>query len=701
MAVQRVAAERIRNVALIGHGGAGKTSLAEAMLFVSGSTSRLGSVDQGTAATDYDPEEVRRHISIQAAVAAVEWEGHRLNVVDTPGYFDFAAEVVGSLRVVEGAVLVLSAPQGVEVGSEQVWAMAEHPYEGGRPVARLCFVNKMDRENASFGRTFDQLHQLYGTRVVAVQIPMGEAEHFQGIIDLVEMKAYRVSPKGFGEEPSDIPAEWQEQAATWRDRLVEAVAATDDELTAKFLEEQPIEPEEMRRALRHAVHQGTLTPVACGSATRGAGVRRFMRLLVDLLPSPEDAGDVVLLDAKSGEVVRHRARADGPLYALVFKTISDPYVGRLNLFRVYSGAIRSDSSVYNPQRGRDERIGQLFVPRGKEQLAVEELGPGEIGSVAKLQETGTGDTLTARDAQLRLPGIRFPEPVLTMAVHPKSRGDEDKISSGLARLAEEDPSVRVEKSGETGQILISGMGELHLEVMTSRLQKKFGVEVELVPPRVPYRETIRSTQKAEGKYKKQTGGRGQYGHVFLELAPLEPGKGFEFVDRIFGGAVPRQYIPAVEKGVRETCAEGVLAGYPVVDIQVALYDGSYHPVDSSEMAFKIAASMAFKKAFMEANPVLLEPILSVEVEVPEAAMGDVIAELNKKRGRILGMEARDSLRVIRAQAPMAEMFRFAVDLRSITQGRGRFKTEFDHYEEVPAPIAQQVIEAAQKERQGA
>lgn len=688
----------LRNVALVGHGGSGKTTLAEAMLFLSGATSRLGSVDQGTATTDYDPEEVRRKVSIQAALAVCDWGSHRLNVIDTPGYFDFAGEVVGALRVVEGAVVVLAAPQGVEVGSEQVWEMADRPYEGGKSLPRLCFVNKMDRENASFSRTFDQLRRLYGTRVVAVQIPMGEAERFEGFIDLIEMKAYRAGKEFGAEQAQEIPEAWQGQAREWRDQLVEAVAATDDELTAKFLEEQPITPEELARALRAAVRGGALVPVALGSAGRGIGVRRLLTLMVELLPSPVDAGAVMARETKGGGSVEKAPSADGPLAALVFKTISDPYVGRLNLFRVYSGTIQSDSTVFNAQKGREERVGQLFIPRGKEQIQVDALGAGEIGAVAKLQETATGDTLTTKDAGLVLPGIQFPEPVLTMAVVPKKRGDEEKISTGLARVAEEDPTLRVEKSTETGQLLLSGLGELQLEIVVSRLQKKFGVEVELTQPKVPYRETIRSTQRAEGRYVKQTGGRGQYGVVFLEISPLAPGQGLEFVDKIFGGAVPKQYIPAVEKGFRETCQEGVLAGYPVVDVQCTLYDGKYHPVDSSELAFKIAASMAFKKAFMEANPVLLEPILLVEVTVPEEQMGDVIADLNKKRGRIIGMEARDGMRVVKAHAPMAEMFRFAVDLRSITGGRGRFKAVFDHYEEVPPPIAEQVIAAAQKER---
>ena len=691
----------VRNVALVGHGGSGKTSLAEAILFTSGAISRLGSVDQGTATTDYDPEEIRRKVSIQATLATCRWREHRVNLVDTPGYFDFVGEVVAALRVADAALVVVAAPQGVEVGCEQVWELADRPFPGGAALPRAVFVNKMDRENASFSRTFDQLRSLYGQKVVAVAIPMGEADQYRGYVDLLEMKACPVrSP--FGEEaPQEIPAPWQDAAARWRDQLVEAVAATDDELTARFLEEQPITGQELKEALRRAVAQGALVPVTCGSALRGSGVRLLLDLMVDALPSPLDRPVPRGEDTRSGQAVERPADPQGPLTVYVFKTMADPYVGRLSLFRVYSGTLRSDSVVYNASRRREERIGQLFVPRGKEQLPVDELGPGELGAVTKLQETGTGDTLTSRDAPVRLAAAEFPHPVLTMAVVPKGKGDEDKISSGLARIAEEDPTVKVEKNAETKQILLSGMGELHLEVITSRLRQKFGVEVELVAPKVPYRETIRSTQRAEGKYKKQTGGRGQYGHVFLEISPLEPGKGFEFTEKIFGGAVPKQYIPAVEKGVRETCAEGVLAGFPVVDVHVTLYDGSYHPVDSSELAFKVASSMAFKKAFMEANPVLLEPILLVEVLVPEAYMGDVIAELNKKRGRILGMEARDGLRLVRAHAPMAEMFRFAVDLRSITGGRGRFTTRFDHYEEVPPHIAEAIIAEARAQREAA
>ena len=696
-----LAPSAIRTVALIGHGGAGKTSLAEALLFTAGGLPRLGSVDAGTATTDYDAEEIRRKISINVSPVTCNWRQHRLYVLDTPGYLDFVGEVVASLRVSDGAVVVYAAPQGVEVGSEQAWALADRPYADGAPLPRLAFVNKMDRENASFRRTLEQLRGLYGQRVVPVAMPMGAAEEYRGYVDLLAMKAYPVGGS-FGDGPAEeVPAPWAAEAATWREQMVEAVAATDDELTAKFLEDQPLSEEELRVALRRAVLAGSLVPVACGSALKGSGVRFLMDLVVDLLPSPLDVPPARGEDGRNGQAVERPPQPDAPLAALVFKTMADPYVGRLTLFRVYSGVVRSDSVVYNATRRREERVGQLFVPRGKEQMPVPALGPGELGAVAKLQETGTGDTLTAREAPVRLVPASFPEPTLTMAVVPKGRSDEEKISASLARLAEEDPTVRVDKNSETKQVLLSGMGELHLEVITSRLHHKFGVDVELVEPKVPYRETIRASQRAEGKYKKQTGGRGQYGHVFLELAPLQAGAGVEFAEKIFGGAVPKQYIPAVEKGVRETCAEGVLAGYPVVDVLVTLYDGSFHPVDSSELAFKIAASMAFKKAFLEANPVLLEPVLAVEVTVPEAYMGDVIAELNKKRGRILGMEAQGDWRVVRAHAPMAEMFRFAIDLRALTGGRGRFATRFDHYEEVPAHIAEPIIQAARAQREAA
>jgi len=674
--------DRLRNVAVVGHAGVGKTSLVERLLLEGGVITRMGRVENGSTVSDWTEEEVKRHISIQTSVAPVEWGGAKINLLDTPGYFDFVGEVKSALRVAEAALCVVCAASGVEVGTEHVWE-----YAAERDLPRIVFINKMDRENANFDQTMAQLRDTFGhPGLVPIHLPMGNAADFRGIIDLIRMQAF-VTGK---EEPEPIPSQWEAQAQEWREQLVEAVAATDDELIAKYLEGEALSAEEIEGALHKGARQGDIVPVLVGSALNGAGARALLDGLVRLVPSPEEAGPVTANGA-GGEEVALQPREGEPAAALVWKTIVDPYVGRLSLFRVYSGTVSSDSTLYNMAKGEEERLGQLFVIRGKEQVPVPRLGPGEIGAVAKLQRTGTGDTLTAPARKVRLEGPVFPEPTLRLAVRPRNKGDEEKISAGLTRLAEEDPTLVFEKDPQTGEFLIAGTGETHLDVMSSRLQGKFGVQVDLVPPKIPYRETIRGRAKVEGKHKKQTGGRGQYGHVWLELEPLPLGQGFEFVDKIFGGAVPRNFIPAVEKGVRETMAEGVLAGYPVVDVRVTLFDGSYHSVDSSEMAFKIAASMAFKKGFMEAQPVLLEPVLNVEVRVPEAYMGDVIGDLNKKRGKILGMEPEGKVQVVRAQVPMAEMTRYAVDLRSMTQGRGSFTTSFSHYEELPPHLAEEVI----------
>lgn len=678
-------AEFLRNVALMAHGGAGKTSLAEAMLFASKATSRLGRVDDGTSIMDYDPEEVRRQISINTSLAPIEWKNHKVNILDTPGYFDFAGDVVAAARVADSALIVVCASSGVEVGTEKAW-----DYADAEQLPRTVFINKMDRENANFDRVVEQLRDFFGPQVVPVQLPIGSAETFSGIVDLTKMKAFDKTGKTM-----DIPADMQDAVEAARDALMEAVSVTDDELMMKYLEGEPLTDDEIVKALRIGTQSGDVIPVLCGSASQNIGIDLLLDHLVGCAPSP--VGREVPGTLKDEEVTV--SSSDNALCALVFKTMADPYVGKLTLFRVFSGTIKSDSTVFNSRTGRDERIGQLFVIKGKEQIAVSELGAGDIGAVAKLQDVTTNDTLTSKDRPVKLVPIAFPSPSMTMAVAPKAQGDEDKIGSGLARLSEEDPTFKVEKSFETGQTLISGMGDLHLEIMCNRLKSKFGVEVELTTPMVPYREAIRGRAKVEGKHKKQSGGRGQYGHVWLELEPAAPDQEerLVFVDAIFGGAVPRQYIPAVEKGLWEILDEGVLAGYPVEKIKVTLFDGSYHAVDSSEMAFKIATHMAFKKGFMEANPILLEPIMNVEVRVPEAFMGDVMGDMNKRRGRILGMEPDGKHQVIKAQVPMAEMFRYAIDLRSMTQGRGSFGMKFSHYEEVPAQIAEQIVAERRKE----
>lgn len=682
--------EFLRNVALVGHGGAGKTSLAEAMLFVTKGINRLGRVDDGTTVMDYDPEETRRQISINTSLAPAEWKNHKVNILDTPGYFDFVGDVTAALTVADAGLLVVCASSGVEVGTEKGWGYLE---EVGLP--RAVFVNKMDRENASFNRVVAELRDHFGPKLVPVQLPIGEAESFSGIIDLMKMKAFVKDGDSFKEAP--IPGDLEAAVEAAREELIEAASVADDELMMKYLEGESLTDQELEHAVSLGTQKGDVVPILCGSSQSTFGVSALLDHIVQVMPSPANR-TITGTGADGSEVTI--STNDSDLSALVYKTMADPYVGKLTLFRVFSGTIRSDSSAYNVRTGQNERIGQLFLIAGKDQVPVSKIGPGDLGAVSKLQDTTTNDTLSSKDKKVSIKPIAFPKPVMTMAIQPKAKGDEDKIGSGLARLSEEDPTFTVEKSIHTGQNLVSGMGDLHLEVMCSRLHKKFGVEVELDTPVVPYRETIRGTSDVEGKHKKQSGGRGQFGHVFLKLSPGDPEHEdrLEFIDDIFGGAVPRNFIPAVEKGLREILDDGPLAGYPVENVRVSLYDGSYHAVDSSEMAFKIAASMAFKKGFLEANPVLLEPIMNVEITVPEAFMGDVMGDMNKKRGRILGMEPKGGMQVIRTQVPMAEMFKYAIDLRSMTQGRGSFTSEFSHYEEVPMNIAEQIIAESKKKK---
>lgn len=680
--------EFLRNVALLGHGGTGKTSLAEAMLFVAKAINRLGRVDDGTTVMDFDPEETRRQISINTALAPAEWKNHKINILDTPGYFDFVGDVIAALTVADSALVVVCASSGVEVGTEKSWTYLED-----RGMPRTVFVNKMDRENANFGKVVEQLRSFFGPKLVPVQLPIGEADSFRGIVDLVAMKAYIKDGDSIKEAP--IPEDMQAQVEAAREEMIEAASVADEDLMMKYLEGEALTDAEIEQAVRLGTQTGELVPILCGSAQSTLGISLLNDHIVQCMPSP--ANRTVSGTNAQGEEITISA-SNPELAALVYKTMADPYVGKLTLFRVFSGTMRSDSTCFNVRTGRDERVGQLFLIKGKEQIPVSKIGPGDLGAVAKLQETTTNDTLTTKEAKISVKPVEFPKPNMTLAIQPKSKGDEDKIASALGRLSEEDPTIRVERRTDTGQNLIHGMGDVHIEILTSRLQKKFGVEVELSTPVVPYRETIRGRAKAEGKHKKQTGGRGQYGHVWLEISPADPDAEdrLVFVDDIFGGAVPRNYIPAVEKGLREILDDGPLAGYPVEGVRVSLFDGSYHPVDSSEMAFKIAAGLAFRKGFLDANPVLLEPIMNVEITVPEAFMGDVMGDLNKKRGRILGMEPRGGLQVIKAQVPMAEMFKYAIDLRSMTQGRGSFTSEFSHYEEVPAQIAEQVIAESKK-----
>lgn len=682
--------ERIRNVAVVGHGGVGKTSVVEALLFCAGAVERLGRVDDGTATTDFDPEEVRRKITIYAATAPLEWRDHKVNVVDTPGYPDFVGEAYGALRVADAALFVVDALSGVQVQTEKLWKVADR-----QGLPRLMFVNRLDRENAQFVRAVEGLQARFGTHVVPLQVPLGTDGAVHGVVDLISMRAYRYQD-GRPQEV-ELPEDAREEAQRWREKLVEVAAESSDALLEQYLESGELSEEDLRRGLRAGVASGRVVPVLCGVAVQVLGARELLDALVELGPSPADRPPEVSLEGES-----LHPDPTGPLAALVFKTTADPYVGRLSFFRVYSGSLRSDSQVYNATKERSERVGQLYQLRGKQQIPVGEVTAGDIGVVAKLSETQTNDTLCSKDHPARLRPVEFPKPAIAMTVEPKSKQDEDKLGQALARLAEEDPTLHVEHDPESKKTILSGLGESHLEIVADRLRRKFHVEVQLGQPHVPYRETIRRKATAEGRYVKQTGGRGQYGVCTIEIEPLARGAGYEFVDKIFGGAIPQQFRPSVDKGVRKAMEEGVLAGYPVVDVRVTLVDGKTHPVDSSDIAFQIAGSLAFKKAAEQAGVVLLEPIMNVAVTVPDDLVGDVIGDLNGKRGRIQGMEPNgDGTTTVRAQVPMAEMLRYASDLRSITGGRGSFEMSFSHYEEVPAHIAQKVVEEAARQRQAA
>ena len=682
---------KIRNVGVVGHGGVGKTSLVEALLHTTGAVNRLGRVEDGTTTTDFDPDEIKRQISINTAVAFCDYKGHRINLVDTPGYGDFIADARAALRVVEAAVVVVDAVAGVQVQTEKVWKFAD---EYGLP--RAIVVNRLDRERADFYRTLESLTGRLRGRIVPLQIPVGEESGFRGFVDLGKMKA--VVYTGGKPAETDIPAELADRAAEYREKLVEAAAETDDELLTRYLDEGSLGEAEMLKALRSGIGEGKIVPVLCAAATKGLGMQPLLDLCINEFPSPADRGDVGGTDVRAKQTGTRAAAPNAPATALVFKTLADPHIGKLSLFRVYAGTVKADSTLLNPTRGSRERMGHVGWLMGKTQKPVDSLGPGEIGVAQKLKETVTGDTLCEEAQPFELPRITFPEPAISFAIQPKSRGDEDKISNALARIAEEDPSVHYHFDPETKQLLVSGVGSLHVEMVVERMKRKYNVDVILLPPRIPYKETVKGRSETQGKYKKQTGGRGQYGDVWLRVEPLTRGGGFEFVDDIFGGAVPRNYIPSVEKGVRDCMKRGILAGYPVVDLKVTLYDGSYHDVDSSDMAFQIAASMGLQKGFMEAAPILLEPIMSVEVTAPSDHAGDVIGDLNSRRGRIVGMEPTGETALVRAQVPMAEMLTYESSLRSMTGGRGGYSMEFSHYEEVPAFLADKVVKEAQKDK---
>ncbi|OGO43142.1 MAG: translation elongation factor G [Chloroflexi bacterium RBG_16_58_8] len=680
--MQKYGLDTIHNVMLLSHGGAGKTSLAEAMLFSAGAISRLGRVDDGSSTSDYDPDEIKRKISINLSLLPFEWRNNKINMIDAPGYTDFVGEVRAGMRVSEGAVIVVCAASGVEVGTEMVWGYCEEA-----KLPRLVFVNKMDRENADFIRIVGEIKTKLGAKCVPLQLAIGAHTGFQGVIDLLTMKAYTGNPT----KETEVPAAMQAQANSLKEKLVESIAEVDDTLIEKYLGGEEISTEELSRTLRQAVLTGRIVPVLAGSALQNIAAGKLLDAICDYLPFPKES------KVKNGDT-EAEPKEDGPLAALVFKTTADPYVGKLTYFRVYNGTINSNSQVWNARHGSNERIGQLFMMRGKTQEPVPQVRAGDIGAVAKLNVTGTGDTLCAQDKPVRLAPITFPGPIFREAVYPKTKTDIDKMGTALSRLTEEDLTLKVHRELGTGETILSGMGETHLSVAAEKMQRKFGVNVELAIPKVPYRETITVPSKAEYKHKKQSGGHGQYGHVLLELEPLPERGPVEFAERVVGGSVPRNYIPAVEKGVVEAEQEGVLAGYPVVGVRATLYDGSYHAVDSSEICFKIAGAGAFKKGLNEGRPILLEPIMNLKVTVPNELTGDIIGDLNTKRARVMGMNPEGDTNVIEAQVPLAEIQRYAIDLKSMTQGRAVYTMAFDHYEEVPAQITQRIVTQKQAEK---
>ena len=680
--------ENIRNLVLLSHCGAGKTSASEAILFTAGAIARLGKVEDGTTTSDYDPDEIKRHISINLSMLPCQWKGAKINLIDTPGYSDFVGEVKAAIRVGEGAVIMVCAASGVEVGTEQVWSYCEEA-----DLPRLIFINKMDRENADFYQTVEQLQSRFGSKCLPVQLPIGAQDSFQGIVDLLTMKSYI----GSQAKEDELPSSLQTKADSFREKLVEAVAEVDDRLIEKYLEGEQLGLEELGNGLRQAVITGRIVPILAGSAIQNIGFTSLLDAIYNYLPSPKER-DVIIVGDSAKQAERIEPSQDAPLAALVFKTSADPYVGKLTHFRVYTGAINSNSQVWNAARSGAERIGQLFVLRGKTQEPVSKLGAGDVGAVAKLGMASTGDTLCSQAQPMKLAPILFPQPAFSLAVHPKTKADLDKLGAALSRLSEEDPTLEVRRETDTNETILSGIGESHLEVAADKMRRKFGVGVRLETPKVPYKETITAPAKAEYKHKKQTGGHGQYGHVFLELEPLSRGSGREFADKVVGGRIPKNYIPSVEKGVNEAIQEGVLARYPVIDIKTRVYDGSFHPVDSSDICFKIAGAGALKKGLSQGQPILLEPIMNIEVTIPEEFTGDIIGDLNTKRARVQGMNPGGGVNIIEAQVPLAEILRYAIDLKSITQGRGSYEVEFNHYEPVPPHVTQKIIAERQAEK---
>ena len=674
-------ASSIRNVALLSHSGAGKTSLCEAALFSTKAVTRQGRIEDGNTVSDYEPEEVRRGGSIQTTLIAISDEGCKVNFLDTPGYDDFRGEVVSALRVVEAGAILVDATSGVDVGTERAWSMCE---EAG--LARLIVVNKMDRENADFDRNVADIQATFGRQCVPFQIPLGQAADFKGVVSAVDPSA-------------DVPPELADAVEAARERLIEAAAESDDELADRYLSGEELTAEEIESALRGAVLRGELVPILATSATENIGVLEFLAMTRSFTPSPVDGAKPRLAKAGSSDEAQYEADAGGPLAALVFKTTADPFVGKLSLFRVYQGTIKSNSEVYDANQGQSERVGQLYLPKGKNQENLAEVAAGDIGAVGKLSSTVTGDTLCSRDNQVTFDAIEMPVGYYRVAVSPASKADLDKMSLALSRIVEEDPSLQMSRNASTSETLITGLGDVQIDVAMDKIKRKFGAELKVRLPRVPYRETITRTTQSEYRHKKQSGGHGQFGHVLLRLEPMDRDQGFEFGNEVVGGRVPREYIPSVEKGVVKAMDEGALAGFPIVDVRAVLFDGSFHSVDSSGMSFEIASIQALKKGVSEASPILLEPVMRLSVTVPDTYTGDVMSDLNGKRGRILGMNPQDRVTVIDAEVPQSELLRYAQDLRSLTQGRGYYSMEYDHYEPVPANLEPRVIEEAKRQRE--
>ncbi len=688
----------IRNIAVLGHGSCGKTSLTGALCFAADSSKRLGSVDEGNSLTDFSQDEIDRKISINLATAFAEWKGTKINLLDTPGYLDFIGDAHAAVRAADNALIVVHAVGGVEIGTEMMWRLAA---EQNMPVA--FFINMMDKEHTDFNKVINQLKSTFEGRIVPLSIPIGEGENFRGVVDLVSKQA-RLGKKNTQRdeyEVSDIPSELAETVEEAYREFVEAVVEQDDELMEKYFDDKPLDEKKLAAALKKGVAAREIIPVFCGSSTLTYGIRALLDSLVQNLPDPVMLPPLVAKTAEKDEEIEIARTPDGSLVALVFKTITEPHVGEMSYFRVFRGVLKAGDEVANANDNQIERLGHQSIMQGRERIEVEQLVAGDLGVVAKLKHTHTGNTLTAKGALVVLPEIVFPCPVMNVGIEPKARGDEEKISQGLKKLQEEDQTFRSHYDSDLHQMIVSGMGELHLDVIMAKLKHKFNVDAEYVEPGIPYRETVRKTAQAQGKYKKQTGGRGQYGDCSIRISPQDRGAGEEFVNKIVGGSIPGKFVPSVEKGIREAAGKGVLAGYPVVDFQVECYDGSYHSVDSSDIAFQVAGSMAFQKAALDANPVVLEPIQDVEVLVPEEYMGDVIGDLNSRRGRIMGMTSEGNFQKVTAKVPLAELYKYSTQVRSITQGRGMYKSDFSHYEEVPRELTEKIIKKSKKEKEKA